>query len=170
MDLYVCNATTRPFEMHYRLPAKEGRDPLKIYMNPIPAGGQIKLENEKADTDHIVKQLTTYGARTSDEASRDKSFSGIIYSTARPINHEAIMSGLDTVDQLAIDRAQAHRTTNAIAADDAIARAAQERGEKVSGLEVDVQEQPRPGVSARDLKSQKIKVEREGARTPSRRN
>lgn len=165
MNLYICNATQREFHLHYRLPQKDGRDALKVYDQVIRAGGQIKAGHEdELDVKHIIKQISTYGARTSDEAARDKDFSGIIYSTAKPVNVDAIKAGLELMDELAIERAQFHRTTNAIASDDAIARDAQQRGESVSNLEIEVIEQSRPGIHREDLKSQKIEVQREGSK------
>ena len=170
MSLYICNATTRDHHLHYRLPAKDGRDPVQTYTQVIRAGSQIKSPHEDPlDVKAIIRQIEIYGARTSDEATAKKDFSGIIYSTTRPVNVEAIQAGLATVDEIAIERAQHHRTTNAMASDDLIARDAQERGEQVSGLEVEVIEQARPGVHVSDLKRQKIEVKREGSKPSTKR-
>ncbi len=168
MELFVCNATQREHLMHYRLKGGDARnrDPQRLYTLEIPAGGQRRVSGDHShpqDVDDIIEQLERYGARTADEAAAKKDFSGIIYSLDRAVSEESIRLGLKAVDDIAIERAQEHRTQNAIAADELNAKRAQESGMQVSGLEVDFVEQPRPGVKSGDLNKQTIKVEREGA-------
>ena len=171
MSLYICNATTRDHHLHYRLPPKDGRDPVQTYTQVIRAGSQIEAPHKDTeDVKAIIRQIAIYGARTSDEAARAKDFSGIIYSTTKPVSVDSITAGLQHVDELAIERAQLHRTTNAVASDDLIARDAQDRGEQVSNLEIEVIEQARPGVHRADLKRQTIEVQREGSKPKRAKN
>lgn len=153
--LYIANATPRDHHLHYRFMGES-----KVYDRMIPKGTQYKVPHEDpAQVEAIVKQITTFGARTRTEVGRDKLFSGLIYDF-KPISVENIRAGLDEVDELAIERAHTHRMRDVVAADAKVAELAQEAGTGVGSLELTVLEQPNNGKSKDDLQVNKIQVDK----------
>lgn len=170
-DLFVCNATPRHFHLHYRLP--EGTrlaDPRKVFNVNIPPGGQKNVgaldpnnPMDASDVAHVVKQIEVYGARTVNDASKVKGFSGIIYSTTRAVNVDAIHQGLAETDQIAIDKALESRKMNAMAADGILAADAAKSGGNIAPLEVEITEEAKPGDDPNGTRRQEtIEVERPG--------
>lgn len=160
MNLFIANATKRKFHLHYRLPGVE-----RIFDVLIDAGRQWQVHeahNEVDQIDAIVKQISAYGA-VPVSMINSKGFTGIAYSTDKPISFEAIEAGLSQVDQLAIDTALKNIQQRAVAADVEIAQIAKDAGATASGLEIEISEQSQPGKSSNDLTKTKIDVQREGA-------
>ncbi len=169
--LYVCNATPRNHDLHFRLPKENALDPegRRVFHVMIPAGGQKDIARinpgnpmSDADVDHVLRQMP--GSRTVSEASASRGFSGLIYSKVKPVDVDAIHAGLSETDQVAIDRALESRKTNALAADDDLAKGAQKAGGQISALEVTVKEDAKPGdTSDTERRQETIQVERAGA-------
>lgn len=159
-NLYVANATPREHHLHYRVPG----DP-RVYERLIPKGTQFKVPHEEPkQIEAIVKQLTTYGARTREDVGRDKLFNGIIYDS-KPISVDNIRAGLNAVDEIAIDRAHEERLKNVVAGDNQVERLAQEAGTGVGSLEMTVLEQPNNGKARDELQVNKIQVDKGGPKS-----
>src|ERR1700761_889841 len=149
--LYVCNATPRHFHMNFRLPqGTKFANTNKVFSVNIAPGGQKDIAElspgnkmDGADIEHIVRQIP--GVRTVSEASAAKGFSGIIYSKLRPVDVDAIHQGLAETDQVAIDRALQARQLNSMASDKTLSEDAAKTGGRISPLEVEIQEEARPG-------------------------
>lgn len=153
--LYIANATPRDHHLHYRLKGEP-----RVYERLIPKGTQYKIPHEQpAHVSEIVKQISTYGARTREDVGRDKAFSGIIYDY-KPISIENIRAGLAAVDEIAIERAHEERLRNVISGDATVAKLAQEAGTGVGSLEIKVEELPNNGKSKKDLQVNKIQVDK----------
>lgn len=170
-NLYVCNATPRHFHLNFRLP--EGSrlaNPRKVFSVNITPGGQKNVAEldpsnrmDAEDVAHVIRQIEVYGARTVSDASKEKGFSGIIYSTARAVDVDAIHQGLGETDQIAIDKALESRKLNAMAGDGIIAEEARKTGGNIAPLEVEITEQPRSGDAPNEQKRQEtIEVQRPG--------
>lgn len=165
--LFIANATTRNHHLHYRVPEVP-----KLFDQTIPAGTQWQLPPQHRgpeDIAYVIKQLDAYGAVARDSIKREagKRFSGLIYSE-KPISEEAMRNGFSEDEQSAIDRALEEHQRGAIAADDQVARLAQEAGTGVGSLEVEISEQGKPGDSQKDLNKSLIQVQREGRPVSSR--
>ncbi len=160
MNLFIANATKRKFHLHYRLPGME-----RIFDVLIDAGQQWRVHDAHSDQDlveAIIKQIEAYGAKPVSKIE-SKGFTGIAYSTDKPISFEAIEAGLSQVDQLAIETAFKNIQQRAVAADREVAQIAKDAGAEASGLEIEINQQAQPGTSASDLTKTKIDVQREGA-------
>jgi hypothetical protein len=178
MNLFVCNATPRHFHLHFRLPeGSKMANPKKVFSVNITPGGQKNVAElgpstsmDDADVAHVIKQMEVYGARTVSEASAQKGFSGIIYSTARAVDVDSIHQGLSETDQIAIDKALESRKTNAMAADSVIAEGARKSGGNIAPLEVEITEQAAAGDSPNEQKRKEtIEVQRPGVAPRSER-
>lgn len=158
-SLYIANATSRNHHFHYRIP-----EVTRLFDQEIPAGQQWQIPETHRSPEaiaSIVDELLRYGAIPRTAVGRDKKFSGIIYDH-KPISIEAIRQGFEDVEQAAIDRALDERMKSVIAADDGVARLAQEAGTGVGSLELEVIEQPKPGADNSDLQNSLMQVQREG--------
>lgn len=157
--LYIANATTRNHHFHYRIPEIE-----RLFDQEIGAGQQWQLPKEHRGPDAIeavISELQRYGAVPRSEVGRDKKFSGIIFDH-KPISIEAIRQGFEDVEQAAIDRALEERKKSVVAADDGVARLAQEAGTGVGSVELEVIEEMKPGADMSDQQRNLIQVQREG--------
>ncbi len=154
-NLYVANATPRDHHLHYRIPGDS-----RVYERMIPKGTQFKVPHDQPkQVEAIIKQLSTYGARTREDVGRDKLFNGIIYDY-KPISIENIRAGLSAVDEIAIERAHEERLKNVVAGDNEVARLAQDAGTGVGSLELTVLEQPNNGKARDELQVNKIQVDK----------
>lgn len=157
--LYVANATARNHHLHYRIPEVE-----KLFDQTIPAGQQWQIPEAHRNEDAIsaiIAELVRYGATKREDVDRNPKFSGLIYGFA-PISVDAIRQGFEDVEQAAIDRALEERTRGVIAADEQVARLAQEAGTGVGAVELTVTEEPTQGGDNSDLQKNVIQVQREG--------
>ena len=157
--LYIANATSRNHHFHYRVPEVS-----RLFDQEIPAGQQWQIPEVHRSPEAIaaiVDELVRYGAIPRSSVGRDKKFSGIIFAD-KPISIEAIREGFEDVEQAAIDRALEERTKSVIAADDGVARLAQEAGTGVGSVELEVVEEMKPGQDTKDQQRNLIQVQREG--------
>jgi hypothetical protein len=86
MKLYIANCSRQKHIFTYKLPEKTQQ-----FMQPIPAGSQIMLENNDDVIHRIIDQHKAYGIQ--DYRKTDKNFSGICYSTDKPISASSILDG-----------------------------------------------------------------------------
>lgn len=157
--LYIANATTRNHHFHYRIPEVE-----RLFDQEILAGQQWQIPPVHRSPDAIaaiVGELERSGAIPRAQVGRDKKFSGIIYDH-KPVSVESIRQGFEDVEQSAIDRALEERTRSVVAADDGVARLAQEAGTGVGSVELEVVEEMKPGQDASEQQRNLIQVQREG--------
>lgn len=157
--LYIANATTRNFHFHYRIPEVE-----RLFDREIGPGQQWEIPEVHRTPDAIdaiVRELERAGAVPRATVGRDKKFSGIIFS-GKEISVDAIRQGFEDVEQAAIDRALEERTRNVVAADEAVARLAQEAGTGVGSVELEVTEEMKPGSDPKDQQRNLIQVQRDG--------
>lgn len=157
--LYIANATTRNHHFHYRIPEIE-----RLFDKEIPPGQQWEIPQVHRTPDAIaaiVGELERSGAIPRAQVGRDKKFSGIIYDF-KPVSIESIRQGFADVEQAAIDKALEERTKSVIAADDGVAKLAQEAGTGVGSVELEVVEEIKPGQDASDQQRNLIQVQREG--------
>lgn len=157
--LYIANATTRNHHFHYRIP-----EVMRLFDREIPAGQQWEIPKDHRTPDAIaaiIGELERSGAIPRARVGRDKKFSGIIYDQ-KPVSIESIRQGFEDVEQAAIDKALEERTKSVVAADDGVARLAQEAGTGVGSVELEVVEEMKPGADMRQQQKNLIQVQREG--------
>ena len=135
MELYIANCSKQDFLFTYMLPEIP-----RPFSHKIRAGAQIKLVQSQPEVDAIVKQHQLYGMM--EVTAVKKGFGGLCYRFNKPINVEAIESGISQSDQENIERADEARKITAVAQDQIISQKAQEMGLKQkSGIEVEVVEE-----------------------------
>ena len=157
--LFIANATTRNHHFHYRIPEIE-----RLFDKEIPPGQQWEIPQVHRTPDAIaaiIGELQRSGAVPRVEVGRNKTFSGIIYD-GKPISVESIRQGFADVEQAAIDKALEERKKSVIAADDGVARLAQEAGTGVGSVELEVIEEMKPGDDMTQQQRNLIQVAREG--------
>jgi hypothetical protein len=59
----------------------------------IPSGRQTQIGKRwgKAETDYVIEQLETFGAKKRTDAMEDINFRGLVYSVDRPLKEEEIL-------------------------------------------------------------------------------
>jgi hypothetical protein len=157
--LYIANATTRNLDFHYRIPEVE-----RLFNQEIPAGQQWQLPESHRGPEAIaavIGELERFGAIPRAQVGRNKKFSGIIFDH-KPVSIDSIRQGFADVEQAAIDKALEERTKSVIAADDGVAKLAQEAGTGVGSVELEVIQEMKPGDDMSEQQRNLIQVAREG--------
>jgi hypothetical protein len=157
--IYIANATTRNLDFHYRIPEVE-----RLFNQEIPAGQQWEIPEKHREPDAIaaiIGELSRMGAVPRAEVGRNKKFSGVIYDH-KPISVDSIRQGFSHVEEAAIAKALDERTKSVIAADDQVARLAQEAGTGVGSVELEVVEEMKPGQDMSEQQRNLIQVQRDG--------
>lgn len=156
MKLYVANCSKQEFQFTYMIPENP-----RAFSHHIRAGAQIEINNGQDEIDAIIKQHAIYGMMEVGKVQRG--FGGLCYRLEKPINVDAIESGMSQSDQEMIDRALEVRKVGAAAADQIINTKAQEMGLKVkSGIEVEVIEEKKNAADTDSKFNQTIEVVHEG--------
>jgi hypothetical protein len=156
MDLYIANCSKQDFLFTYMLPEN-----IRPFSHKIRAGAQIKLTQSDIEVDSILKQHSLYGMMEAGKVG--KGFGGLCYRFNKPINVDAIESGISQTDQEMIEQAQQARNITAAVQDQLISAKAQEMGLKQKGgIEVEVLEEKKNAADSDVKMDQKIEVIHEG--------
>jgi hypothetical protein len=110
--VYVANCTRQAHQFLYQVP--EFPAP---FMQPIPPGGQIKLSKDlnPIQLDAVVGHHRKYGMVHVDEVARARQFSGLCYSTDKPIKLDRIQELITRNDRVLEDRGRKLRAAAAVA-------------------------------------------------------
>lgn len=136
MKIYISNTTIQPMEFNYRMPTepnpKTGRMMWseRLYVEKIPAGGQILLGGGRDFTEFDVKHIfdhqgANYGARRNGESARG--FVGMIWDD-KPIKVDRIEAAIEQNRGIAEERSDKMLHATAAALLDTQSRRSQEAG------------------------------------------
>ena len=157
--LYVANCTKQRHEFMYRAP--EQKQPI---LQVIDIGSQIMVWKDapKDDLIGIVDQHEHYGLIPVANIDRSKHFVGMCYSFDKPIDVNKIMYTVENNDAVLEERALEARKEAAQVISHSLGQIAQDTGNGLNAVEVEVQEMARPGHEAKVHET--ITVQREGGR------
>lgn len=160
-DLYIANCTKQVHDFLYRIPENN-----KIFSRTIEPGSQIKITAALNVVESIIRQHERYAIIRASEVKNGAQFSGQIYQLDMPIDIEAIRRGIGARDTALGMQSQAAREVSAVALDDTLTRIGQQGGAKVTGVEVEIVEQPKGPADTSEKLHQRIEVQREGRPQP----
>lgn len=146
MKLFIANTTVQRHEFHYRAP--EQRQPL---MQVIEIGSQTQIWKDapKNELELIIEQHTHYGLIPVSEIDRTKRFVGLCYSLDKPIDVEKIMYAVENNSAALESTALETRKQSAEVLSHSLSLVAQQSGNSLNHLEVEVQELARPGIESK---------------------
>lgn len=159
MKLFVANCSKQNFEFAYWAP--ENRRPL---VQRIGIGEQVQVYKDANPEDlrNIIEQHLPYGIVKTDEIDRTKAFVGLAYQFDKPINVEKIMIASENNDDVLTKMALERRKEGAAALDNTLSSIAQDAGNGLASLSMEVEEVPRPGIDT--AVNETIEVQKEGSR------
>lgn len=142
MTVYLANTTKQHFIHHFRLP--ERHDVLRV---TVYSGGQEELGKQwsPSQTQSFIEDLQRYGARHRDEVSgKMDNFTGLLYSTSKPVTEDQIVEGHEAVMDAAAKRSAEEAKKGALGFERSTRnpRKLRERTAKVTEVEIK-QESPR---------------------------
>lgn len=115
MTIYIANTTKQTIQHSFRAPESD-----RTQMIEIPSGQQSEIGQNwnSHQTDIVVKHLEIFGARNINALKGSlKDYSGMLYSTNKPITTEQIEGGHEAVLEHQQNRSVAEVTKNALAFD-----------------------------------------------------
>ncbi len=137
--LYISNPTKQTWEFHYRMPSHNPTDRI-LNSVKIPSGGQVILgpQWDEETLQHVVKQLTVYGARHANDAKRliGSRFTGLLYSLGVHVEVDEIEAAHEAIVEAQTDRSVAAATNAALGFDRSINKGRADRRSKTTGVEV----------------------------------
>lgn len=138
MSLYIFNVTKCFKEVSYCIPGEQ-----RPFMTKIMPGGQAEIYPGGTSDDHnaIVEQLKPFGLVALSEIDRAQGFIDLAYQFGKPIKAEKILPVYSHNDGVRNEEGRKAREITVAAADDMLARTAQETGETYHGVRVTLDEQ-----------------------------
>jgi hypothetical protein len=158
--LYVANCTKQRHEFLYRAP--EQKNHIK---EPIEIGSQIMVWKDapREELQGIIEQHEMYGLVPVAEIDRTKHFVGMCYQWDRPVDVNKIMYTVENNDTVLEEAALEKRKEAAQVISQSLGQIAQDAGNSLNTVELEIQELARPGHDVKVYES--ITVKREGGRS-----
>lgn len=165
MKLFIANCTLQRHEFLYRQPEQKR---MEFVTQVIDIGSQVQIWKDAPSNElkAIIAQHESYGLVPVNEIDRTKTFVGLCYSFDKPIDVEKIMYTVEANSGVLEAGALEMRKEAAQVISHSLSAVAQEAGNSLNSLEVEVKELPRPGHDAKVHET--ITVERAGGRRRSR--
>lgn len=143
MKMYIANLTRQNHNLSYRVPGSGVRT------LSIPVGAQVLVpgDPEVDAVNAIVTQLSRYGMRRADELDRTRAFSGICYSTDRPVPGAKIERGVRQNIAVLAEQGKVMRQEAAVAGNSILETSLAESGIPATLREMDttiVEDKPDP--------------------------
>ncbi|MXV36836.1 MULTISPECIES: hypothetical protein [unclassified Saccharibacter] len=138
MRLYIGNPTHQTHVFSYRLPGDDARE---LRRNRIGAGQQIVIDDlDPEDCGDIIAQHRAFGFCSVNDARRDKSYRGLVYSDNQAINFQALARGLEDNYEKLTEEGRKNRRSSAEKISGVAMKSLNKRGSKSAtrGMEVSV--------------------------------
>lgn len=161
--LYIANCTKQRHDFLYRAPEQKHH-----VKEPIEIGAQIMVWKDapREELIGIVEQHEIYGLIPVSDIDRTKHFVGMCYSFDKPIDVNKIMYTVENNDSVLEAGALEARKESAQVISHSLGQIAQDSGNGLNSVEVEIQEMTRPGHDPK--MNETITVQREGGRRRGR--